>query len=263
MSDCIRYTKITLSIISALSLTIIVATMSDKIPLGVIIASLACLYIICGIVIFDNSSIIRMLKIQADRLNVENNRLNQLNNTLNSNIETLNDENGKYKNLNDQHAKSLKKFETQLSENRSTIDAGKKQIDDFRTLLIKSAETNEINNKLIISQKDTIDKLNKQLDVAVANNINLSSQIQKFETLNSGLKSIITTMAKTIDQSNNLEAELSKSIDKVQAVSHDILQSSQIMNKIINGLSHLKFDQLDIDDDGAISKSEWQKIVFV
>lgn len=261
--DCIRYTKITLAIISALSLTIIVATQSSKIPIEVIVVSLLSLYCVCCIVIFDNSSIIRLLKIQADRLASENNRLTTLNNTLNTNIDNLTSENDRYKGLNDQQTKALAKLDKQIVDNKSIIDAGKKQVDEFRTLLAKSNEINDINNRLIISQKDNISKLSQQLDIAITNNTNLSLQIQKFETLNSGLKTIISTMAHTLDQSNNLEAELTKSINKVQDVSHDILQSSRIMNQIINGLSHLKFEQLDIDNNGEISKSEWQQIVFV
>lgn len=261
--DCIRYTKITLAVISALSLTIIVATLSSKIPNEVIIVSLVCLYCVCGIVIFDNSSLIRQLKIQADRLTSENNRLVQLNDSLNTNVDNLNAENEKYKKLNNQQATALEKLDKQISDNKIVIDTHKKQTEEFRTLLEKSREINDINNKLIISQKDNITRLSQQLDISISNNANLTLQVQKFETLNNGLKSIISTMAHTLDQSNNLEAELTKSINKVQAVSHDILQSSKIMNQIINGLSHLKFEQLDIDNNGEISISEWQKMVFV
>jgi DNA repair exonuclease SbcCD ATPase subunit len=263
MADCVSYTKITLSILSALSLTIIVAAFSDKIPIGVIAASLICLYIVCGIVIFDNSSLIKILKIEADRLHNENGRLNQLNNTLSTNVDSLNVENGKYKTLNTQQASALAKFDNQLKDNKALIDANKKQMENLAQMLVKSEHINNMNNALIISQKDNIDKLNAQLGIATANNIELSNQVQKFETLNGGLKTIITTMARTLDQSSNLEAELTKSIDRVQEVSHDIQQSSAIMDKIINGLSHLKFDQLDIDNNGEISKSEWQKIVFL
>lgn len=261
--DCIRYIKIILSVLSASILTIIVAVFSEKIPLGVIITSLACLYIVCGIVIFDNSSIIKLLKIQVDRLNVENIRLNKLNNTLSINVNALNDENVNYKNLNAQQTKTLEKFSSQIIENKNLLDVSKKQVEDFRALLIKSNEMNEMNNRLIISQKDNIDKLNQQLNIAVANNNNLSAQVQKFETLNNGLKTIITTMAKAIDQSSNLEIELNKSINKVQEVSNDIQKTALLMNKIINGLSHMKFDQFDLDNNGEISKSEWQKIVFL
>ncbi len=261
--DCIRYTKITLAIISALSLTIIVATMSNQIPIGVIIASLICLYCVCGIVIFDNSSIIRLLKIQVDRLESENHRLTQLVDTLHTNVENLTTENDRYKGLNDQQTKSLVRLDKQLTDNKTIIETGKKQLEEFRMMLVKASEINEINNRLIISQKDNITKLSQQLDIATTNNTNLALQVQKFETLNGGLKTIISTMARTIDQSSNLETELSNSINKVQAVSHDILESSRIMDQIINGLSHLKFEQLDIDNNGEISKSEWQKMVLV
>jgi hypothetical protein len=70
-------------------------------------------------------------------------------------------------------------------------------------------------------------------------------------------------MANSIDQSNGLATELGQSIDKVQAVSHDIQRSADLMNRIITGISHMKFDQLDLDDDGQISKSEWQKTVLI
>lgn len=261
--DCIRYTKIGLSLLSAITFTIITVSLYDKIPIGIIISSLICLYILCGIVIFDNSSIIRMLKKEADRLTAENDRLTKLNDSFGSNIDQLNGENRKYKDLNDQHNKNIIKLDNQLKESKAINMASQKQLDEYKVMFNKLTEINLTNETLIKTQKNNIEKLNQQIDVATNNNIILSGQVKKFESLTINLKTIITTMANSIDQSNGLATELGQSIDKVQAVSHDIQRSADLMNRIITGISHMKFDQLDLDDDGQISKSEWQKTVLI
>lgn len=261
--DCIRYIKIAIALLNAIFFTVITFMFYAQIQTEIAITSLVCLYIITAVVIFDNSSLIRQLQIQANRLAIENTRLTQTNTSLSANVDRLDEENGKYKALNEQQAKSLNRFDIQLRDSKALIDEYKKQLDTFHDSITKLETINNANDKLIKIQKDNLNNMSIQLDVATNNNLQLSEQVKRFELLNTNLKTIITTMAHSIDQSSNLEAELNTSISKIQSVSHDISKSAEMMNMIINGLSHLKFDQLDLNNDGEISQSEWQKTVLL
>lgn len=282
--DCISYFKIALALSNIIFFTSVLVVFREQFPVGIIIASLISLYIICGIVIFDNSSLLRDLKKQVDKFKSENDRLNKLNSTLNSNLDSMKEENEKYQLLNEQQAKTLTKFDGQLKENKTVIENGKKVVDDQRTNIVKQEEINKTqkvnldkltaqldiitNNSISLAEtnrqlNEQVKSFSMQLNIATSNNVELSNQLKKFELLNGNLKTIITTMAHSIDQSSGLEVELNRSINKVQEVSHDITQSAALMSRIVDGLSHLKFDQFDLNNDGEISRSEWQKAILV
>jgi len=226
LTNTYRYIKLTLALIClifGIVVTVYGFSGENDIPVvtGGIIMILAALFL-C----LDGSKILADLRNEISRLAGERREFDLENKELSANVDKLSDQNN------------------ELSDTVSKI---RLQIED--------------RNKQLKDQKVLIEKQDSQLKLQIKNNQEMTEQVQKLQTLNANLKTIVLTMAQTIDQSNHLANTLSASINKIESVSNDVLRSAEIMSKLQTGLSSLKFRELDSDADGLISQLEWEKMI--
>ena len=107
--------------------------------------------------------------------------------------------------------------------------------------------------------KDEITQVKQNNDALTRNNADLANNVKKFGSLNSNLKTIIQTMAQSMDDSKELAKTLQSSIDKIEVMSNEVEKSSEIMQSLVLELGKAKFDEVDTDRDGTITKTEWTK----
>jgi len=158
----------------------------------------------------------------------------------------------------DRENEELKASNIELNQNiieaEAQLNERKKQIKEQKNLVKKQEENAK-------EQKALLEKQSQQLEKSKSRNNELAAQIGKFQSLNNNMKTIILTMAQTMDQSNKLADALNQSIGKIEQASSDVLRSAQIMNKLQSGLQNLKFNQLDLNQDGSISRIEWDQAI--
>lgn len=226
LTNLYRYLKLGLGAICLL-FGIIVITYgfagenSTPIIAGGVVMLLAALFLF-----IDGSKILADLRNEVNRLKNETREFNRENEELKSNNIEL--------------GKNIIEAEGQITER-------KKQLKEQKSMVKK--------------QESLLDKQEKQLKESQTQNEELATQISKFQSLNNNMKTIILTMAQTMDQSNKLADALNVSIGKIEQASSDVLRSAEIMNKLQSGLQNLKFSQLDLNQDGSISRIEWDQAV--
>jgi methyl-accepting chemotaxis protein len=226
LTNTYRYIKLTLALIClvfGVVITVYGFSGDNNVPVivGGIIMILAALFLA-----LDGSKILADLRNEVSRLAGERREFDLENKELSANVDKLREENGEL-------VVSVSKIKNQIEEK----------------------------NKQLKESKILLEKQELQLKQQTKNNQEMSEQVHKFQTLNANLKAIILTMAQTIDQSNHLANTLSSSIAKIESVSNDVLRSAEIMSKLQIGLSSLKFRELDVDSDGAITQLEWEKMI--
>lgn len=111
---------------------------------------------------------------------------------------------------------------------------------------------------------ESIDKLEEQLKSQCLYNQqaelrikDLEVQISSAQQLNKNMRVIIQSLAQTLDQSNSLAQTLDFAVVKIQASSDDIIKNAEIMQTLTTGLKKLKFTELDLNSDGAITLAEF------
>lgn len=226
LTNTYRYIKLTLALICivfGIIVTVYGFSGENSIPVivGGIIMMLAGLFLV-----IDGSKILADLRNEIGRLAGERREFDLENKELSANVDRLKDEN-------EELASVVGKIKTQIEEK----------------------------NKQLKEHKILIEKQDLQLKQQTKNNQEMTDQVHKFQSLNTNLKTIILTMAQTIDQSNHLANTLNLSISKIENVSNDVLRSAEIMSKLQTGLSSLKFRELDADADGLITQLEWEKMM--
>lgn len=158
-------------------------------------------------------------------------------------------------------ANERREFDLENKELSTNVDKLREENGELVVIVSKIKSQNEERARQLKESKILIEKQDLQLKEQTANNKEMTDQVHKFQSLNANLKTIILTMAQTIDQSNHLANTLNMSISKIESVSSDVLKSAEIMSKLQMGLTSLKFKELDVDSDGSISYMEWEKMI--
>lgn len=158
-------------------------------------------------------------------------------------------------------ASERREFDLENKELSTNVDKLREENGELVVIVSKIKSQNEERARQLKESKILIEKQDLQLKEQTANNKEMTDQVHKFQSLNANLKTIILTMAQTIDQSNHLANTLNMSISKIESVSSDVLKSAEIMSKLQMGLTSLKFKELDVDSDGSISYMEWEKMI--
>lgn len=233
LTDVYRYLKLGLASICLLfGVIVMVYGFADSTNIPVVAGGI--ILLLASIFLFiDGSKILRDLRKEVGRLSKERKEFDEENKELQKNNEEL----------------------------EATVDEGKKQLRERGKQIKEQKKLVEEEKKSVQAQKDIVAKQQKQLDEQKANVQTLTAQIAKFQQLNSNMKTIILTMAQTMDQSNKLADALGQSIARIENASNDILQSAEIMERLQTGLKKLKFSQLDLNQDGSISRIEWNQAI--
>lgn len=151
-------------------------------------------------------------------------------------------------------------YDQNLKDNQVLLESQKKIIKRYESNLEDLKRTTKEQQSQLDKASANLDKLEREVDQSQKNNKQLSDQIVRFQSLNRNLKTVILTMAESLDKSNELSNALNASITKIENASHDILQSANLMEKLTTNISHLKFKDLDVNGDGVISIDEWKNL---
>lgn len=157
--------------------------------------------------------------------------------------------------------KDLKKEISNLQGENSRLAETSNDLEDTSKQLKTQIKDNKIfldqSKKLVDRQKKQIEEQSLQLETFQKSNRELTSEITRLTELHTNMKKIILTLAQTMDQSKNLEKALSKNLDRLERASASTEKTAVIMTKLTNDLKNIKFAQIDTDQDGIITRIEW------
>lgn len=239
LSNIYRYLKLGIASICILfGIVVIFYGITDSSNIAFIIGGI--IMLLAGIfLIMDGSKVLADIRNEVDHLKDERAEFDRANRDLQIN--------------NQEYDQNIKDNQVLIENQKKIIKRYESNLEDLKRL------TKEQQTQLDKASAN-LDKLENEVNQAQKNNKQLSEQVIKFQSLNRNLKTVILTMAESLDKSNELSNALNKSIVKIENASHDILQSASLMEKLTTNISNLKFKDLDINGDGVISIDEWKNL---
>jgi len=187
------------------------------------------------------SKIIKELGVQIDRLDDENLEYERNNTNLEKKLKSLKTDLVSLKKMNNNYEKNNK----ELSKELTVLSKQNKLFD-------KEINKLEKNNGKLLNQINTLNENNGILDSHVKQLVN---QIDGLKIVQNQSKLLIASLMNVGDDFSDFSESLVGEIDRIENI-------SDAMDILLNKLAYDKFDEIDLDGDGTLTRNElleWAK----
>jgi predicted nucleic acid-binding Zn-ribbon protein len=186
-------------------------------------------------------------------------KLDKIKDDLIQNIEKEKQEVNKFSAQNEELGQKLEQIynikENYKSENQhlqSLIENGQAQIEDLEELKDRYTEQIMALKGELDKSKDNNEELKTQINT-------LDNQLEKLKKLYADTKQLMFNLSQGGDIFNQFSTSIDTSVVKLDDTQDDLDQTAKQLEALVEKLKSQKFEELDINQDGNISKDEFEK----
>lgn len=219
-----------------------------------------------GFVVFDTVAAWSAIKGDVDRLVMANEIYNNENNNLQKNIDTLRQTNIKTNiennRLNELSKKSKEQLDRLLHNNKTYLELLK----EHEIIIVSEQKENDELSNLLRSLKKHVDTVEHVRDEYLTENKRLSDLNEKNEELIIQFKKQISEMDNLISDTKDTVIDINESATNTNREledTHDNYEDTLTkLIKIVNTIKMQTFDEMDKNQDGNISREEFNDFVI-
>lgn len=216
---------------------------------------------------------IKRLQRSVADIEFQNGLLKENNNTSRENNEIQARENKRLSELlerSDTQVEKLQQLQKQISIAKNDFEAESKRLRDENINLSSSVEDlrslqsqyeKEITElKLTVSQLETqVGLLENLKQTFSSENTKLAEQVNKQSQIIVEAKQLIHNLAKFGDNYTSFHETLGHDIDRLEGTSDHLDTTTNVLHKLVETLKAQTFDRFDINNDGVITKEEFEQ----